>query len=158
MKVKATRGFTLIELMVTVVVIAILAAVAYPSYTDAVRKSRRAEGKNALLKTAQLQERLYTTSGSYTTDLAPLFGLSPGARVYSGEDPTSGYYTITAVAAAPASGGLAQGYTLTATPGGAPAGSAQGTFTDPICGNLTLTSTGIRGYDSSPAADRTTCW
>lgn len=153
------RGFTLIELMVTVVIVAILAAVAYPSYTDAVRKSRRAEGKNALLKAAQLQERLYTSSGTYTIDLAPMFGLAAGVAVYSGEDPTSGYYTISAVAAAAASGGLVQGYTLTATPGGAPAGSTQGTFTDPICGNLTLTSTGQRGFSSTaPGADKTTCW
>jgi type IV pilus assembly protein PilE len=145
----------LIELMIIVVVIAILAAVAYPSYNEAVRKSRRAEAKSALLKAAQLQERLYTSSGSYATDLAPLFGLGANMTVYSGEDPATGYYTITAVA----TGALNQGYTLTATPGGAPAASAHANFADPTCANLTLSSAGQRGFTGTgPGADTSTCW
>jgi type IV pilus assembly protein PilE len=155
LEMQRRRGFTLIELMIIVVIIAIVAAVAYPSYTDAVRKSRRAEGKSALLKAAQLQERLYTGSGTYTVDLAPLFGRGANQPVYSGEDPATGYYTITAVA----SGALTQGYTLIATPGGAPAGGAQGNFVDPVCANLTLSSTGQRGFTGTgPGADTSACW
>jgi prepilin-type N-terminal cleavage/methylation domain-containing protein len=53
------KGFTLIELMIAVVVIAILAAIAYPSYQDSVRKSRRADAKSALMEHAQFMERTY---------------------------------------------------------------------------------------------------
>ena len=81
-------GFTLIELMIVVVVISILVTVAYPSYQDHVRKGRRAEGKTALLKAAQVQERYYSDNNTYVVDLAPLFALAPGAAVYSGENPS----------------------------------------------------------------------
>src|SRR5690606_15122717 len=59
---RAQRGFTLLELMITVVVVAILASVAYPSYTDFVVRSKRAEGKAALLDAAQALERHFTNN------------------------------------------------------------------------------------------------
>lgn len=63
------NGFTLIELMITVAVIAILTAIAYPSYVEQVNKSRRAEGKSAILQTASLQERFYTLNNTYSATL-----------------------------------------------------------------------------------------
>lgn len=59
------RGFTLIELLIVVVIIAILAAIAYPSYQDQVLKSRRAEGKAFLLEVAQALEKCKTLYGVY---------------------------------------------------------------------------------------------
>jgi type IV pilus assembly protein PilE len=59
------RGFTLIELMITVAIVALLASIAYPAYLDSVRKGRRAEGRSALLNLLQQQERFYTQTGSY---------------------------------------------------------------------------------------------
>ena len=61
------RGFTLIELMITVAVVAILAAVAFPSYQDSLRKSRRADGKNALTQAVANMERYYTERNTYAT-------------------------------------------------------------------------------------------
>ena len=59
------QGFTLIELMVVVAIIAILASIAFPSYQDSVRKSRRTEARELLLNAAQALERHYTNTNSY---------------------------------------------------------------------------------------------
>ena len=61
----AASGFTLIELMITVAIVGILAAIAYPAYQDSILKGRRAEGRAALLNLLQQQERYYTQTGSY---------------------------------------------------------------------------------------------
>ena len=53
------QGFTLIELMITVAVVGILAAIAYPSYNEHVRKTRRADARAVLLVSAQWMERLH---------------------------------------------------------------------------------------------------
>ena len=69
MMLKRQRGFTLIELMVTVAIIAILAAIAYPSYMDSVRKSRRTDAKNALTQAMANMERFYTENNTYVTTI-----------------------------------------------------------------------------------------
>ncbi|MCC7487850.1 MAG: prepilin-type N-terminal cleavage/methylation domain-containing protein [Burkholderiales bacterium] len=141
-KAMRSAGFTLIELMTVVVVIAILVAVAYPSYQDHVRKGKRAEGRAALLRIAQVLERNYTDRNTYVTDIAPLVGLAANAAVYSGENPadTTSSYRVT-VTAPTAGCPLASCFQLVATPN-AP-------FADADCGNLTLTSTGQRGWSTS---------
>ena len=63
---RANRGFTLIELMITVVIISIIAAIAYPSYRMQVMQSRRAEAQAALMSIAQYFERQYSEDGSYS--------------------------------------------------------------------------------------------
>lgn len=60
-----SMGFTLIEVMIVVAVVGILAAIAYPSYQDHVRKTRRAAAAACLFEYAALFERHYTTKGSY---------------------------------------------------------------------------------------------
>jgi len=67
-----SRGFTLIELMIAVVVAAILASLALPAFFDAVRKSRRSEAFAALSALQQAQERFRAGSPTYTTDLTLL--------------------------------------------------------------------------------------
>jgi len=69
MKRHQYSGFTLIEVMVVVAIVGILAAVAYPAYTDQVRKGRRAEARGALTNLLQQQERFLTQNNTY----APTF-------------------------------------------------------------------------------------
>lgn len=59
------RGFTLIELMITVAIIGLLAAIAYPSYTSQIAKGRRAECRSGLLQSMQQQERYYSQYNAY---------------------------------------------------------------------------------------------
>ena len=66
------RGFSLVELLATVVILSILASVAIPSYMDQMRKSRRGEGKAVLTQIAVMQEQFRTEQNRYTTDLTQL--------------------------------------------------------------------------------------
>jgi type IV pilus assembly protein PilE len=158
MNARIVRGFTLIEIMVAVGIIAILAGVALPSYLDHLRKAKRAEGKSALLKALQLEERAYTAASAnaaYVTDLGPLFGLGAGAVVKSGEDPRNGNYTITAAADPAAGNDLQAGVLLTATPA-APFTDANPVTGQVDCGVLTINAQGVK--TSSGAKPLSFCW
>ncbi len=95
-------GFTLIELMIAVAVVALLAAVALPSYNEYVMRSHRANARAALLQAAQWMERTATAQGTYPLTAA----IPPGVLFVEG-----GRYNINVVS----NDGLA--YTLTAIPG-----------------------------------------
>lgn len=79
-----TSGFTLIELMITVAIVGILAAIAYPSYTAQVQKSRRADAQIALMEIAQRQESYFLRNNRYG---------SLSEIGYSATSP-DGYYTL----------------------------------------------------------------
>jgi type IV pilus assembly protein PilE len=135
---RPAKGFSLIELMIAVAVVAILAAVAIPSYSAYVVRGKRAEAKAALLQAAQFMERNYSQAGCYAfTDANGCNGLGGVAVGLPGTAATD--YSI-ALAANP------QSFVLTATPCGAGGGCAgASTFTDPDCGALTLDNTGAKG-------------
>ncbi|MEX2494912.1 MAG: type IV pilin protein [Woeseia sp.] len=96
------RGVTMIELMIVVVIVSILAAVAYPNYRQYVERSKRNEAKAALLQIATNQERFYLNNNAYTTNMTSL-----GFPVNSNYTTDSGAYEVN-VTAADASGFTAE--------------------------------------------------
>lgn len=129
------RGLTLIELVVTVVIIGILASIAIPSYERYVSKSRRAEAKGALLDLATHLERYYADNRTYAG--ATVVGMLGGALTEHGD------YTLTIESL------TANAYTIVAQPGGRQLGDE--------CGSFALTSTGTKSVkDGSLSSDK--CW
>jgi len=145
MNIRRKRGFTLIELMIVVAIIAILAAIAVPWWGRYTYRARRTDGQKILLHVAQAEERYYTDYNNY-----PLSASSLG---YSGTITSeNGYYTVS-LAAAPAAS-VGQGYVATATP---VAGSPQA---DDACGGLSIDNTGVKKPLSTDTAHNSngSCW
>ncbi len=117
-------GWTIIELMVALIVMAVLISLAYPTYTNQVVKARRSDGHALLYEAAQRQQQFFTTNNAFTATVGT-GGLEMSTT--SSED----HYTLSMVASATT-------YTLTATGAGAQA-------SDTDCGNLTLTHFGREG-------------
>ena len=88
------RGITLMELMIVVIIVGILAAVAYPNYREFAARAKRNEAKAALLQIATQQERFYLNNNTYTTDMTQL-GFPVGANYVT----ESGSYTVNVPAA-----------------------------------------------------------
>ncbi|WP_312256387.1 type IV pilin protein [Stutzerimonas nitrititolerans] len=140
--ISQAKGFTLIELMIVVGIVGILAAIAYPNYTEYVQRGNRSEGQALLSDAAASQERFFSQNNSYVTTAADIAKL--GMRNTSGTTVTSdtGKYTLT-VATSANDGG----YTLTATQH----------FGDATCGNLTLNALGVKGRTGSEKTVEQ-CW
>ncbi len=93
------KGFTLLELMIVVAIIGIIAAIAYPSYMNSVRKSNRADAKAALNDAAQQMQRCYTLNSSYSGCDSNIATTSPEEFYTIGVNATDTTYTLTATAA-----------------------------------------------------------
>ncbi len=133
-------AFTLIELMVVVAIVGILAAIAYPSYSDYVAKARRADAATVLMENSQWMERYFTQNNSYLNGAVnPVLPILEAPK-----DGGTKYYDIAF------SGTNTQTtYTLTATP--------KGTMSSDACGTLTLTEAGAKGV-SGGTLSIDACW
>jgi type IV pilus assembly protein PilE len=119
-KPRRVAGFTLIELMVTLVVAAILISIAVPSYQTQVRKSRRTEARNAVMDLATREERYYSVNNAYT-NVALELGYGTDNAAISGRPIGSGYYTVSVDLKKPdpaATPPVRAGFTITATAAG----------------------------------------
>lgn len=137
-------GFTLIELMIVVVIIAILASIAVPSYQNSVRKSRRTDAKVMVSSTAQELERCLTQFGRYD---------DAGCRIQNGTTYNSpeGYYSVAVAIPDPATPTIVNSYRLTATPTGAQT-------KDSACAAFTLNNLGVKGASDASNTATNDCW
>jgi type IV pilus assembly protein PilE len=108
-------GFTLIELMITVAIVAILGAVAYPVYTSQIAKGKRAECRSGLMQSMQQQERYYTQYNVYAAFTQASASAAKISKWFSGDQLATSACTIEAVAC-PASAPLSQCIEMRATP------------------------------------------
>ncbi|MBK6865936.1 MAG: type IV pilin protein [Ideonella sp.] len=136
------RGFTLIELMITVAIIGILGAIAYPAYLDSVLKGKRAEGRTALTDLMQQQERYFTQTGTYLSFAAGATGIA--FKTFSGDNAASPAYKLGAEACA-LDVSLRECVRVFAVP----------QFTDDDGGTLRIRSTGLRDCTGAKPA---VCW
>jgi type IV pilus assembly protein PilE len=138
------RGFTLIELIVTVAIIGVLSAIAYPAYTQYTARANRSAAESFMQTVASKQEQSMLNARSY-------FAAANAAAWTTANSPVpndvASQYTLTVTvdnsAAPPA-------YTVTAAPQGRQA------INDATCGNLTLTQNGTKGKSGSASVAE--CW
>lgn len=147
----ACRGFTLIELLIVIAVLGILASTAFPTFSEFVRKGRRAGARHAIVEMLQQQERFVTQTGSYRKiQTAGMTGTS--FKTYTGDSPGGASHLLVA------------GACISATPGSAlpltqcVRVSAEPQQADPTVGILWMDSTGAKDCDGTRKAEARLCW
>lgn len=146
---RTTAGFTLIELMITIVIIGILAAIAYPSYRNYITQTRRSDAQIALTQAANQQEKFFTECNWYAASLVG--GRSCGTNTtgtlgISIASPES-HYMLSISAGTLNAANCSQyscGYTLVANPNNASATGRQNND-----GQFRIDSTGVKQWDKA---------
>ena len=164
------NGFTLMEVMITVVIVAILAGIAYPTYTRFVAETRRSDATIALSQLAAQQEKFFTDCGGYAGGIGvgpgrvcpPALGSPAGTidtatvSINAGGITREGHYQITITAIPVPGRTLADSYNLTAVPLGTQA------LNDALkCTTIVLDSTGVKlatGTEASTGPNGGRCW
>ena len=139
-----SAGFSLIELLITIAIFGILAAIAYPSYLSYAHSSDRTDARTTMMNDAQVMQRCYSQTFNYTQCL---IGATPGGvtGVSAGPTPSAqGYYNISVT-----TGPAADQYQITAAPVGFQLNDSQ-------CTGFTLASSGAQ--TSTGTATSQTCW
>ncbi|MGH8467618.1 MAG: type IV pilin protein [Gammaproteobacteria bacterium] len=138
-RIRTVSGFTLIEVMIVVAIVGILSAIAYPSYQQHVRSSRRADAQAALLELAQIMERRFTENNGYDLGLAGVVDAPDNLPFTQSPRDGTAVYNLTLLAVA------ANTFTLQAAPiaGGPQVGD----------GNMQLAETGAKFWDRTGDGD-----
>lgn len=139
---KIEKGFTLIEVVIVVAIVAILAAIAYPSYQDSVRKARRADAAEVLMRIAQAQERHFTRFGQYAGVLVGVAAAPNNLGMTNAQLQSEGGDSVVSL---PNPGVTTFRLRATITPA------------DTDCGNMELDQIGQKTV-TNPGADPDDCW
>lgn len=163
---RPAAGFTLIELMIAVAIVAILASIGLPSYTSYIARARRADARSQLVQAAQFMQRFYAANDSYLTDRSgnnisdtttgvPTASINPVNLLHSPADATALYDLNIPQGTAPLT--TSASFTIRMVP------VTGGKMENDECGTYTLTSLGLRGVivggtASTSGALRDKCW
>ena len=143
----AMRGVTLIELMVVVAIVAIIFAVAFPSYERYIVRAKRAVGQNVLMQVADRQQQFFMDNKQYAANLTNL-GFAANPFIVDDDGSSTVATDPDAVYSVSLSNVTATTYTVTAAPVG---GQLK---RDTQCGSLNITQAGAKGYTGSGG----NCW
>ncbi|OOG64890.1 hypothetical protein B0E46_05725 [Rhodanobacter sp. B04] len=137
-------GFTMVELMIVVVIIAVLAAIAIPAYGRYAYRARRPDGQQLLLQIANAQERYYATNNQY----GALTSMGYNNQAIS----EKGYYSVQVNVVADPAGNSSAAFVATATPISSQAKD--------VCGALSISNTGVKLPAASDAGFNANgnCW
>ncbi|MHA6847696.1 type IV pilin protein [Ralstonia syzygii] len=145
---RRSAGFTLVELMITLAIVAILVAIAYPSYSNYIMKSHRADAKTALLDLASRQERYFALQNNYAS--------TPSALGYAGTAfpiavQTSGqsYYQLYVLVTGSPGTSTLPGFSASAVP------ASPGPQQSDACGTYTINQLGVQGNSGNTTSQ---CW
>jgi type IV pilus assembly protein PilE len=143
-KTLVSKGFSLIELMISIAILGIISAIAIPSYLGSVQKSRRNDAAEALLQLAVAQEQFYAQQGTYTTNISTSAGLNKGSTTSR-----QGYYNLTATAGPTNS--IKTSFILVAT-------ATAGQEKDTDCAVFSINSHNKQSAKNKAGTTTTSCW